>query len=56
MPARLQINGKDDCSIGQARRKYISLASKSEGKLLSIPNHCLFNSSSELFLTDPPYG
>ncbi|MBL7751692.1 MAG: SMP-30/gluconolactonase/LRE family protein [Chitinophagaceae bacterium] len=35
---------------------FTALADKFNGKRLSSPNDCVFNSAGELFFTDPPYG
>lgn len=48
--------GRMDAPLDKPEAKYISLASKFEGKRFSSPNDCVFNSTGELFFTDPPYG
>ena len=48
--------GKMDAPLDKPEAKYISLASKFEGKRFSSPNDCVYNSAGELFFTDPPYG
>jgi gluconolactonase len=48
--------GKMDAPLDKPQAKYITLANKFEGKRFSSPNDCVYNSSSELFFTDPPYG
>lgn len=35
---------------------YITIAGKYDGKRFSSPNDAVYNSSGELFFTDPPYG
>lgn len=47
---------KMDAPLDQPAAKYITLAGKFEGKRFSSPNDCVYNSSGELFFTDPPYG
>ncbi len=47
---------KMDASINQPAPKFISIASKFNGKFFSSPNDAVYNSMGELFLTDPPYG
>jgi gluconolactonase len=48
--------GKMDAPLDKPAAKYITLADKYNGKRFSSPNDCVYNSSSELFFTDPPYG
>lgn len=48
--------GKMDAPLDKPLAKYITLANKFEGKRFSSPNDCVYNSSGELFFTDPPYG
>lgn len=47
---------KMDAPLDKPQAKYITLANKFEGKRFSSPNDCVYNSSGELFFTDPPYG
>lgn len=47
---------KMDAPIREPLPKYISLASKYQNKRFSSPNDAVYNSSGELFFTDPPYG
>lgn len=48
--------GKMDAPLDKPATKFISLASKYNGKRFSSPNDCVYNSNGELFFTDPPYG
>jgi gluconolactonase len=48
--------GRMDAPLDKPAAKYISLASKFEGKRFNSPNDCVYNSTGELFFTDPPYG
>ena len=48
--------GKMDAPLDKPAAKYITLANKFDGKRFSSPNDCVYNSSGELFFTDPPYG
>lgn len=48
--------GRMDAPLDKPAAKYISLADRFEGKRFSSPNDCVYNSSGELFFTDPPYG
>jgi len=48
--------GKMDAPLDKPQAKYITLANKYNGKRFSSPNDCVYNSSGELFFTDPPYG
>ena len=48
--------GKMDAPLDKPAAKYITLADKFNGKRFSSPNDCVYNSSGELFFTDPPYG
>ena len=48
--------GRMNAPLDKPEAKYISLASKFEGKRFSSPNDCVYNSAGELFFTDPPYG
>ncbi len=45
-----------DALLDKPAAKFISLADKFNGKRFSSPNDLVFNSSGELFFTDPPYG
>ena len=45
-----------DAPLDKPAAKFISLADKFNGKRFSSPNDLVFNSSGELFFTDPPYG
>ena len=48
--------GRMDAPLDKPATKYITLANKFEGKRFNSPNDCVYNSSGELFFTDPPYG
>ncbi len=48
--------GKMDAPLDKPAAKFITLANKFDGKRFSSPNDCVYNSSGELFFTDPPYG
>lgn len=48
--------GRMDAPLDKPAAKYITLANQFEGKRFSSPNDCVYNSSGELFFTDPPYG
>ena len=48
--------GRMNAPLDKPEAKYISLASKFEGKRFSSPNDCVYNNAGELFFTDPPYG
>jgi len=48
--------GKMDAPLDKPQAKYITLAGKYNGKRFNSPNDCVYNSTSELFFTDPPYG
>ena len=48
--------GRMNAALDKPEAKYISLADKYNGKRFSSPNDCVYNSSGELFFTDPPYG
>lgn len=45
-----------DAALNQPAAKFISLASRYNGKRLNSPNDAVYNSAGELFFTDPPYG
>jgi len=45
-----------DVPLDRPQPKFITLADRFDGKRLSSPNDATFNSKSELFFTDPPYG
>jgi gluconolactonase len=45
-----------DAPINKPEPKFVTLASKYEGKRISSPNDACYNSKGELFFTDPPYG
>ena len=45
-----------DAPLDKPAAKFITLADKFKGKRFSSPNDLVFNSSGELFFTDPPYG
>lgn len=47
---------KMDAPLDKPEAKFITLADKYNGKRLSSPNDAVYNSSGELFFTDPPYG
>ena len=47
---------KMDAPLDKPAAKYISLATKYNGKRFSSPNDAVYNSAGELFFTDPPYG
>jgi gluconolactonase len=48
--------GRMDAPLEKPNAKYTILADKYNGKRFSSPNDCVYNSSGELFFTDPPYG
>jgi gluconolactonase len=45
-----------DATLDKPEPKFITLADKYDGKRFSSPNDAVYNSSGELFFTDPPYG
>jgi gluconolactonase len=45
-----------DAPLDKPEAKYITIADKYNGKRFSSPNDAVYNSSGELFFTDPPYG
>lgn len=45
-----------DAPLDNPVAKFIPLVDSYDGKKISSPNDCVFNSSGELFFTDPPYG
>ncbi len=45
-----------DAPLDKPAAKYISLAARYNNKRFSSPNDAVYNSSGELFFTDPPYG
>lgn len=45
-----------DAPLNKPQPQFTSLISSYDGKKLSSPNDCVFNSKGEVFLTDPPYG
>lgn len=45
-----------DASLSKPSPKFITLAGGYQGKKLNSPNDAVYNSKSELFFTDPPYG
>src|SRR6185436_18690937 len=45
-----------DAPLDKPEAKFISLASKYDGKRFSSPNDAVFTNGGELFFTDPPYG
>lgn len=45
-----------DAPIDKPESSFITLADKYNNKRFSSPNDAVFNSSGELFFTDPPYG
>lgn len=47
---------KMDATLDKPAPKFITLADKYNGKRFSSPNDAVYNSSGELFFTDPPYG
>lgn len=47
---------KMDATLNKPEAKFMPLADKYNGKRFSSPNDAVYNSSGELFFTDPPYG
>jgi gluconolactonase len=47
---------KMDAALNAPKASFISLANNYRGKKLNSPNDAVYNSSGELFFTDPPYG
>jgi len=47
---------KMDAPLDKPEAKYITIANNYNGKRFSSPNDAVFNSTGELFFTDPPYG
>ena len=45
-----------DAPIDKPEAKFITIADKFNGKRFSSPNDAVYNSTGELFFTDPPYG
>jgi gluconolactonase len=45
-----------DAPLDKPAANYISLAGRYNNKRFSSPNDAVYNSSGELFFTDPPYG
>jgi gluconolactonase len=45
-----------DAPFDMPAAKFITLVNKYDNKKLNSPNDLVFNSSGELFFTDPPYG
>ena len=45
-----------DAPLDKPETKFITLADKYNGKKFSSPNDAVYNSTGELFFTDPPYG
>jgi gluconolactonase len=45
-----------DAPLDKPEAKFITLADKYNGKRFSSPNDAVYNSTGELFFTDPPYG
>ena len=45
-----------DAPLDKPESKFVTLADKFNGKKFSSPNDAVYNSSGELFFTDPPYG
>jgi gluconolactonase len=45
-----------DAPLDKPTPKYVSLANNYNGKKFNSPNDVVFNSTGELFFTDPPYG
>ncbi len=45
-----------DAPINHPSPKFTSIASNYNGKKFNSPNDAVYNSKSELFFTDPPYG
>jgi gluconolactonase len=45
-----------DAPLDKPEAKFVTLADKFNGKKFSSPNDAVYNSSGELFFTDPPYG
>jgi gluconolactonase len=45
-----------DAPLDKPEAKYITIANNYNGKRFSSPNDAVFNSTGELFFTDPPYG
>jgi gluconolactonase len=48
--------GRMDAPLDKPEPKFISLATKYNGKRFSSPNDAVFNGAGELYFTDPPYG
>lgn len=47
---------KMDAPLDKPEAKYVTIANNYNGKRFSSPNDAVFNSTGELFFTDPPYG
>ena len=45
-----------DAAFDKPEPKYITIADKFSGKRFSSPNDAVYNSTGDLFFTDPPYG
>jgi gluconolactonase len=45
-----------EAGLEKAQPNFVTLADKYQGKRISSPNDATYNSKSELFFTDPPYG
>ncbi len=45
-----------DAPLDQPAAKFVNIADNYKGKRFSSPNDAVYNSSGELFFTDPPYG
>jgi gluconolactonase len=45
-----------DAPLDKPAAKYITIANNYNGNRFSSPNDAVFNSTGELFFTDPPYG
>ena len=45
-----------DATLDKPEAKFVSIADTYKGKRFSSPNDAVYNSSGELFFTDPPYG
>lgn len=45
-----------DAPLNQPEATFVALADNYDGKRFNSPNDAVYNSSGELFFTDPPYG
>jgi len=48
--------GRMNAPLDKPEAKFITIADKYNGKRFSSPNDAVYNSTGELFFTDPPYG